>query len=95
MRKIVLLAAILLSGCATVANDARTASTNVYGTTQEVTNSIPAAVGTVVGAVIFGGTVATPIDPGWYVADSVNREFRIFFNKQRRNTQREIAKQIQ
>lgn len=94
MRKIALLVAVLLSGCATVANDTRTASTNVYGTTQDVTHSIPAAIGTAIGTVVFGGTVATPIDPSWYVADSINREFRIFFNKQRRNTQDEIAKQM-
>lgn len=95
MRKYVIIISMLLSGCATVVEDAGVGAGRVGGTAGEIGNSVPAAIGTVVGTAIFGGTVSTPIDPSWYLRESVNTEFRIFLNKQRRKTAEEIAKQFE
>lgn len=94
MRKYVIIIAMLLSGCATVAHDAGDGVGRVAGTAGEIGSSVPAAIGTVVGTAIFGGTLSTPVDPSWYLQESVNTEFRIFLNKQRRKTAAEIAKQF-
>jgi len=93
--KLLLIAIIAMSGCATVSNDARHGAQHVGDTGSDIVSSIPNAIGTVVGAAIFGGTVSQSIDAGWYMRESINRETRIFLNKQRRATQKEIAKQIQ
>ena len=81
MRKyVIILTLIALTGCAS---------------TQEVSNSIPAAIGTVAGAAVFGGEVSMVPDPVDYIKEDVNREFRIGYGNARRNTQRSVSVLIQ
>lgn len=63
--------------------------------TQEVANSIPAAIGTVAGAAVFGGEVSMNPDPAGYIKEDVNREFRTGYNGARRKTQRSVSVLIQ
>lgn len=76
---VIILILIALTGCAS---------------TQNVVNTIPTAVGTVVTTAIFGGTVSANPDPVDYVAESVNREGRAIYNDTRRKTQAGIAESI-
>lgn len=75
----ILLSLNVLAGCAAI---------------QEVSNNVPAAAGTVVGAMIFGGTVSANPDPITYIEDDINREGRIIYNTARRNTQQSITYNI-
>lgn len=76
---VILLILIALTGCAS---------------TQEVVNTIPSAVGTVVGAAVFGGEVSMNPDPVEYIKQDVNREGRIIYGDARRNTKHIIANSI-
>lgn len=77
---VIILILIALTGCAS---------------TQEVANSIPAAIGTVAGAAVFGGEVSMNPDPVDYIKEDVNREFRIGYGNARRKTQRSVSVLIQ
>lgn len=75
----ILLVLIALTGCAS---------------TQEVANTLPSAVGTIVAAAVFGGEVSMNPDPVEYIKQDVNREGRIIYGDARRNTKHIIANSI-
>ena len=83
---VILIALIALTGCASVQH--------VQGTTEEVVNTVPAAIGTVAGAAVFGGTVSMVPDPAGYIRDDINREGRIVYGDARRKTKQSVANMI-
>jgi len=83
---VILFVMIVLTGCASVQH--------VQGTTGEVVNSVPAAIGTVAAAAVFGGEVSMVPDPAGYIKDDINREGRIVYGDARRKTKQGIANMI-
>lgn len=82
----ILIILIALTGCASVQH--------VQGTTEEVINTVPSAIGTIAAAAIFGGEVSMNPNPVEYIREDINREGRIIYNDSRRNTQRFISYSI-
>lgn len=82
----ILIILVILSGCASVQH--------VQGTTEEVINTVPSALGTIAAAAVFGGEVNVNPDPVEYIKNDINREGRILYGEARRNTKLFISYSI-
>ena len=72
----ILLTLLALTGCANF---------------QEVVDTIPAAVGTVAAAEVFGGEVGMVPDPVEYATRDIEKEGRLIYGDARRNTNAAIS----
>ena len=78
---IVLLATLVLAGCASTG----TVYTTTHVRTTEVVRTVPVAVGVYTSSRIFGGSVSYMPHPYYYIYDGVNHDSRYFYNNARRN----------
>lgn len=80
----ILLATMVLAGCATSPTYIYPAQSRTVIHVTEVVQMVPSAIGTYVSASIFGGTVSYMPHPVYYIQEGINYDARYVYNNSRR-----------
>lgn len=80
----ILLATMVLAGCATSPTYIYPAQSRTVVHTTHVVHTVPVAVGIYAGTRIFGGTVSYMPHPVYYIQEGINYDARYVYNNSRR-----------
>lgn len=84
MKTLMIIIALMLTGCTTMYGEVYTQNSRVGVAVSEVVSTVPVIIGTHTSAIIFGGQVAYNPHPLYYVSNQVNWQSRYVYNTSRR-----------